>query len=753
MQKLQLYIGTERVDLFKDETVSLTQTIKNVKDISKVFTEFTQTFSVPASRVNNKIFKHYYNFNISGGFDARKKADAKLELNDLPFKDGKIKLEGVELKNNLAHTYKITFFGNTVNLKDILGDAQLSSLAFNGLNKPYKFTEIRDALSPLAIFDTDKIIAPFITHTNRLIYDSSSHVAYDPEATTNNLYHQGSGNWQQNGVAWTEFKYAIRVQQIINEIQFRYPSIQFSDDFFNNTDNEKFYNLFMWLHRKSGDVEPATQVEVIYTKLEDLISTNTQVVSSVSGGVVFVSASQVNGYFASSIRVKLNPSASTPNIYSYQVIRDGGEIIAQGNEVSGNINVNITTENNAFRNNSSYLIQISSPLGIAFDAGDIEVEINYFDTNTTPTTFPKDTYENNATVTIAANPDFQFVIAEQIPKMKIIDFISGLFNMFSLTAYVDRFGVIVVQELDKYYERNTPLSAGFIARVEADGGVVESPLCIDYTLDIQIEKINIDKYLDTTKSTVDVALPFKEINFSYKGLGTFLAKQFNQLTNSGWGSLSYSLNGEIFDAPSEAYKIELPFEHMQFERLYDVNTTLTSTTPTAIQYGYSVNENQQSYIGEPLLFYPIVKSAISTIGEQTPRIRDTQSSGSNSVADLDQFIIPSNSLGTTPTTSGKINIHFQNELNEYLANQPTGANNADDFTDTLFETEYKTYIQDVFNFRRRLVKVTAYLPMKVYYNLKLNDLIEIGQDTYKINSLTTDLTTGKTEFELLNTIL
>ena len=716
MRRLQLYIGTERVDLFKDETVSLTQTIKNVKDLAKVFTEFTQTFSVPASSVNNKIFKHYYNFDISGGFDARIKADARLELNDLPFKDGKIALQGVELKNNVAHTYKITFFGNTVNLKDILGDAQLSSLAFNGLNKSYKFTEIRDALSPLAIFDSDKIIAPFITHTNRLIYDSSSHTIYDPEATTNNLYHQGSGNKSQNGVAWNQFKYAIRVQQIIAEIQFRYPAIQFSDDFFNNTNNEKFYDLFMWLHRKSGDVQPATQVEVIYTKLEDLISTNTQVVSSVSGGVVFVSASQLDGYFASSIRVKLTPN--TGNIYSYQVIRDGGEIIAQGNDVSGNINVNITTDNN-FRNNSSYLVQISSPLGIVFNAGDIEIEINYFDTNTSPTTFPEDTYENNATVTIDANPDFQFVIAEQIPKMKIIDFLSGLFNMFNLTAYVNDTGTIVVRTLDSYYAASTQV-------------------------------YNIDKYLDTTKSTVDIALPFKEINFSYKGLGTFLAKQFNQLTNSGWGSLSYSLDGEIFDAPSEAYKIELPFEHMQYERLYDTNTTLTSKTPTAIQYGYCVNENQQSYIGEPLLFYPIVKTAISTIGGQTPRIRDTQGTD---VADLDQFIIPSNSLGTTPTTSGKINIHFQNELNEYLANQPTGTDNADEFTDTLFETEYKEYIQDVFNLRRRLVKVTAYLPMKVYYNLQLNDLIELGQDRYKINSMKTDLTTGKTEFELLNTIL
>ena len=717
MRKLQLYIKAQRVDLFKDESVSLTQTIKNVKDLKKVFTEFTQTFSVPASSVNNKIFEHYYNFNISDGFDARKKSSARIELNDLPFKDGKIALQGVELKNNLAHTYNITFFGNTVDLKDILGEAQLSSLAFNGLNKSYKFTEIRDALSPLAIFDGDKVIAPLITHTNRLIYNSAENTTFDIEATTNNLYATPSDN-TKNGVAWNEFKYAIRVQQIITEIQFRYPSIQFSDDFFNDTSNEKFYNLFMWLHRKSGDVEPATQVEVIYSKIQDLVSTNTQVVSSVSGGVIFVSASQGASEFAQSIRVKLNPSTS--NIYSFQVIKDGGEIIAQGNDVSNVININLTS-GNGFRNNSSYFIQLSSPLGIVFNAGRIEVEINYIILNPFPAnpTFAKDTYENNATVTIDANPDFEFNIVEQIPKMKIIDFLSGLFNLFNLTAYVDNLGTIVVRTLDSYYAASTQV-------------------------------YNIDKYLDTTKSTSDVALPFNKINFSYKGLGTFLAKQFNQLTNSGWGSLSFSLNGEIFDAPSEAYKIEVPFEHMQFERLYDANTTLTSLTPTAIQYGYSVNENQQSYIGEPLLFYPIVKTAISTVGGQKPRIRDTQSTA---VADLDQFIIPSNSIGTLPTTSGKINIHFQNELNEFLANQPSGSDNADEFTDTLFETEYKEYIQDVFSLRRRLLKVTAYLPMKVYYNLELNDLIEIGQDTYKINSLTTDLTTGKTEFELLNTIL
>ena len=59
--------------MFKDESVSLTQTIQNVRDIAKVFTNFTKTFSLPASKDNNKIFKHYYNFDINDGFDARKK--------------------------------------------------------------------------------------------------------------------------------------------------------------------------------------------------------------------------------------------------------------------------------------------------------------------------------------------------------------------------------------------------------------------------------------------------------------------------------------------------------------------------------------------------------------------------------------------------------------------------------------------------------------------------------------------------------
>ena len=46
----------QRVDLFKDENIEINLTSKNISDISKIFAEFTQGFTVPSSPNNNKIF-------------------------------------------------------------------------------------------------------------------------------------------------------------------------------------------------------------------------------------------------------------------------------------------------------------------------------------------------------------------------------------------------------------------------------------------------------------------------------------------------------------------------------------------------------------------------------------------------------------------------------------------------------------------------------------------------------------------------
>jgi hypothetical protein len=96
---------------------------------------------------------------------------------------------------------------------------------------------------------------------------------------------------------------------------------------------------------------------------------------------------------------------------------------------------------------------------------------------------------------------------------------------------------------------------------------------------------------------------------------------------------------------------------------------------------------------------------------------------------------PSNTYGTSQS------INFGEEVDEY-----TGL--AED--DSLFENYYKNYISDTFNAKRRLVKVKAFLPLRILLNYQLNAVFIINGREYIINSVNTNLLTGKSDLELLN---
>ena len=87
------------VDLMEEELITLTQVIQDVKDIEKIFTDFSKTFNLPASKTNNKLFQNWYNPDVVG-FNNQTMCNAKIELNHSEFKSGKIRLENVAMKNN-----------------------------------------------------------------------------------------------------------------------------------------------------------------------------------------------------------------------------------------------------------------------------------------------------------------------------------------------------------------------------------------------------------------------------------------------------------------------------------------------------------------------------------------------------------------------------------------------------------------------------------------------------------------------------
>jgi hypothetical protein len=49
--------------------------------------------------------------------------------------------------------------------------------------------------------------------------------------------------------------------------------------------------------------------------------------------------------------------------------------------------------------------------------------------------------------------------------------------------------------------------------------------------------------------------------------------------------------------------------------------------------------------------------------------------------------------------------------------------------------------------------VDAFLPLRILYNFKLNDTFRINSRDYIINSITTNLQSGKSTMELLNVVI
>ena len=254
----------ERVEFFDFESIELNSSIQDVRDIAKVFTDYSQGFSVPASKKNNKIFKHYYNVGVIDGFDARIKQKAEIHLNGMLFKSGFVRLSQSSIKRGKPKSYRLTFFGGLSSLKNVIGDTELSELStLDKYNHDYTRDNVHNGFiqglglsgADMVASDNRDIVYPSISVNDKWYYDSSD--VSDPivfeEGVSRNIYNpESNGDY---GILYTNLKPAIKVKHIITAIEDKYESIDFSDDFFGTAE---FDNLYMLLHKNKGRLEPTS---------------------------------------------------------------------------------------------------------------------------------------------------------------------------------------------------------------------------------------------------------------------------------------------------------------------------------------------------------------------------------------------------------------------------------------------------------------------------------------------------------------
>jgi len=414
MIEIYIKIGTgfKRIDLFKDENISLTSSIQNVNDLSKVYTDFTQTFTIPASK-NNQIIFNYWNENaINDGFDHRIRYDSILEINTIPFRRGKIQIEKANEKNNRLESFSITFYGSTKQLKDLFKEEELSILDYSSLNHEYNFANVIGRVNGSI---SSEVRYPIINSNGRYEYLSG---------TTNDIT---VGGMLSQSVVYTDLFPAIRVSKIFEFIENRY-GINFGGFFLNTS---YFTELFLYC-KNNEFIKPYTAPLIIpFTN---------------QSGDTFSQVNQTDNTFTFSdntnfleLNVSLVPSGSFP----YRLlVKDNGILINVFENLVGNqdIFVFVGYENTSL--GSVYTFEVESSTGMTFGTG-FGVHTNYFD----GVSFIDKVGVYNGTISTLNNINIQ----NYVPKIKVIDFITGIIKLFNLTIIPTSENNFELQPLELFY--------------------------------------------------------------------------------------------------------------------------------------------------------------------------------------------------------------------------------------------------------------------------------------------------------------
>jgi hypothetical protein len=544
---LEVFIEGIKLDLFEDETVTITQGVQDVKDISKIFADFSQSFNVPASKKNNAIFKNYYNADIDNGFDARTRKNSTINVNTLPFKQGKMQLNGVKIKNNIAASYSITFFGDVIKVKDLIGDDKLNTLDWlSNFDHSYTGATVLDGLQTGLDFTVSgvsyprAVIYPLISYQKQYFYNSNASAPPLLGEAVNISYLSG----RDSGVSIDDLKPAIKLSLIVKAINEKY-GFKFVGGFF---DSALFNEIYVNLNKSTEKLSNG------FLEVESL-TTETPVESNRRLDKVT--------YFAT-----VTPKAGFENIgYKIRLLING---VVKHESVDFIFGTN--TRDGV----------LDSPTGEAITKFEIITNENFdFDSVTNLTyryfgvspvslgTYPN-TYNNQSIALVTK-------ILNELKDIETYKFLVSLFKTFNLI--VQPFGDdILVEDLQSWY---------------SEGKIID-----------------ITEYIDTTEKQVDKGVIFNKIDFKFKESQQILADVFKQSNNRTYGNNELTLYTDLTkteELDGETLDIESIFENPINERLLD----LTNNTDTNILYCPYINRDLKSISGDPFMFFGVSQSVAS----------------------------------------------------------------------------------------------------------------------------------------------
>jgi hypothetical protein len=547
-RKVQVYIEGQRLELFNDEQIQVTSTQQNVADISKTYTDFSQSFTIPASPYNNAILQHFYQSDVNATIDHNIRRNAFIEIDLTFFRRGKIQVEKAQLKNGQAESYTLSFFGEGKTLLDYFGEDLLSDLDYISLNHTYTGAEVKSRI--IDGTNAYHVKYPLISSKRIWTWTGQAPTTITPSWLTiptsgSNDIHHTSGH-----IHYNELFPAVRVSKIFGQIADKY-GVTFNGNFLAD---DRFTKLFLW-YKNRNEFNFFSEAQVIDFQnissnlIGGLNPYNPSLNISLANNTITVQNLQdVTNY-----QIRINILSSSASVGCMLDVYQNGNLFQSIPFIGVGTLPSIGILNTAGLN-AVYTFEIRSNAVVTIDS---EIKFDITTLIDDPSTGAPTLNTNYAIVQMFANTlTVNTDLATLAPVMKVSEFFSGILKVFNMTCYGITDNSFQVEPLDDWY------SAGAI--------------------------VDISRFVDVDTIDVDRMKLYKKITMKYQDSESFLNKQFSQLFMREYGNTTYQ-----YSYDGDEFTLDVPFE----------NLLQTKFTGTNLQVGYSLNNEFAPYVPKPILLY------------------------------------------------------------------------------------------------------------------------------------------------------
>ena len=410
----------EQIELFNDEQVVVNSSVQNISDISKVFTDFSQSFSVPASTINNAIFQHFYQSDVDANVDHNVRRKAYIEIDLTPFRRGKISLEKANLKDGQPESYQITFYGDIRTLKDAFGEDKLTDLDLTSLEFAYSGAEILDRITDLTT-DYD-VRYPLIANTRLWTYHHGSE-----DVTTT-----------AHAIQYNELFPAVKVVKLLAAIESTY-GLTFYGTFLLDP---KFTNVFL-MGKNTNEYQFLTETQDV--DIDQVIATlvtppNTYDPSNyVNIFTSEITTQELIGVLFHTITFQIT-NLSVAGTWYIEVFQNGNYYQTIQGDTTGTFG-NITIQNTSGLNDVfTFQMKASTSMNI-----DMLIEYSITDANAITNYAQMSTVTTSLTGNVSLN--------QTLPDMKVADFFSGILKEFNATCVGVAENEFEILPLDEWYAK------------------------------------------------------------------------------------------------------------------------------------------------------------------------------------------------------------------------------------------------------------------------------------------------------------